>query len=273
MSDLIDKNWADGENPAEILRSIKEDATTTIVLNRPERKNALSLDLRRQLLTAIKAAMVDNACRLIVLTGAGGSFSAGADIRETKGGMSDDDRRERLGLLHEIVRAIVLGHKPVIAAVDGASYGAGFSLAAACDLIVATERAEFCAAFARIGLMPDAGLLWTLPRRVGDGAARHLVMTARPVRGPEAKAMGLVDELVNSPAELRNATLTLARACQASAPMAIEAIKSALAPQTGTLDEVLRLEADAQPRLSASADSAEGKAAFFQKRQPSFVGK
>ena len=217
--------------------------------------------------------MSDDACRAIILTGAGGCFSAGADIRETSGGMTDGDRRERLGLLHEITRALVHGRKPVIAAVDGAGYGAGFSLAAACDLIVATEQAEFCAVFGRIGLMPDAGLLWTLPRRIGDGAARNLVMTARPVRGPEAKAMGLVDDLVSSPADLGVAALKLARACLSVAPLAIEAIKVALAPPAGTLDAVLQLEAEWQPRLSASADSAEGKAAFFQKRAPAFVGK
>ena len=138
--------------------------------------------------------MGDDGCRAIVIAGAGACFSAGADLKEPIRDAAD--RRHRLNLLHQVVRLIVTGPKPVIAAVDGAAYGAGFSFAAACDLVVATRQAQFGAAFGRIGLMPDAGLLWSLPQRVGFGLARELVFTGRPVDGEEAKAVGIADVLV-----------------------------------------------------------------------------
>src|SRR5258708_3961546 len=147
----------------------RRGTTATLTLNRPEKRNALSLALRIQLLAALNASIEDSICRAVIITGAGQAFCAGADLAEMNGSMtpSMEERRKRLELLQRISHTIIHSPKPVIAAVNVAAFGAGLSFVAAGERIVGTEKAEFCAGLSPIGLLADRGVMLALPRRVG----------------------------------------------------------------------------------------------------------
>lgn len=236
----------------------------------PARRNAINLEMRRSLASALSEAEQADDCRVLVITGAGGSFSAGGDLASMTG-----ERAAALDRLHaigDVIRLIVHSAKPVVAAVDGYAYGAGLSLAAACDAVVAATDARFGCSFSGVGLTADAGLHWSLPARVGAGRARLMIMSGRPVDATTAQAWGLVDEVVDGPS--LDAALALARELALRAPLSLAATKAILAHEGGAgLDEVLAREASAQVGLLASADFAEGRAAFFAKRRPEFSGR
>ncbi len=147
-----------------------------VTLDNAKTKNALSPEMIRDLGDHIEALMADWNCRAIVLTGANGAFCSGGDVSRMQRDRQVLDTRVYIGGAHRIIRAIVNGAKPVIAAVDGAAIGAGMSLVAGCDYAIASQRSKFCAAFAKVGLAPDLGLYWTLPQRVGLGRAKKLIM-------------------------------------------------------------------------------------------------
>lgn len=242
-----------------------------LTLHAPERRNALSPDLRLRLRERLRVACHDGDVRVIVLTGAQGTFSAGGDIR-TMGERPDPVlARQRLEVLHDTVRLILAGPKPVIAAVEGHAFGAGFSLAAACDHVVAAEGASFCASFSRIGLVADCGLFWSLPQRVGAGCARDLLLSARVVDAAEAKTVGIVDRLVPKGGALK-AALEKAQSYLPLAPLALAATKSALARHPAALDDALAMEADLQASLRVSADHLRACEAFLAKRPVVFEG-
>ncbi|CAN5625686.1 hypothetical protein BH23PSE1_BH23PSE1_02040 [soil metagenome] len=160
----------------------RQGALAVVTLSEPAKRNALTIPLRQALLAALDELGADPECRAIVLTGAGGAFCSGGDLSA----MRPDDplgSRRRLAMVHDIVRRIAAGPKPVIAAVEGPAFGACLALAACADIVVADPAARFCASFARLGLMPDAGLLWSLPPRVGLGLARRLIFEAIVVTG------------------------------------------------------------------------------------------
>ena len=159
----------------------------------------------------------------------------------------------------------------MIAAVDGYAYGAGMSLAAACDVVVASPEAKFCCSFSGVGLTADAGLHWSLPARVGYGRARLLIMLGRPIDANDAHSCGLVDEIADGPS-LPDA-IELAEALARRAPLSLAATKAILAVDNASLDDVLAREADAQGRLLTTEDFAEGRMAFFEKRRSRFVGR
>ena len=252
-----------------------EDADTgvrTLTLDRPDALNALDRELKDVLLAALRGAARDRTVRTVVLTGAGRAFCAGQDLRERGGPAAPslaDELRERY---IPIVEALHRLEKPVVAAVNGVAAGAGFSLALACDLRVMAETASFISAFGRIGLVPDSGLSWFLPRLVGPARAAEIIFTTDPVDAVTAERIGLVDRVVPAEVCLAEAQALAARLAM-GAPIAIGLAKRSLAfSLEHDLAASLAFEADLQGIAGRSADHAEGVAAFGEKRPPKFVG-
>lgn len=258
-------------NTPPLIRSERRGATAILTLDLPARRNALSLDLRAELERALAAAMDDPACRVVVLTGAGGHFCSGGDISGMDG-VAATDAIGRLVGGHAIIRTLVEGPKPVIAAVEGHGAGAGLSLAAACDVVVAGRGAIFTCSFNRIGLVPDLGLAFTLPLRVGTGRARRMMLTAEPVDAETAERWGLAEAVVQDGTALE-AALALADRVALAAPLSNAYAKRLLGRMPTGLDDILKAEADAQAVLYTTADFAEGRAAFREKRKPLFEGR
>ncbi len=242
-----------------------------LTLNDPEKMNPLSDAMRTALLTRLEEAIADYDVRTIVLTGAGGNFTSGADIRQLGlGGPNDPLRsRRRLMPLHRTIELIAGGPKPVIGAIEGAVFGAGLSFATACDYLIISETARFGASFGKIGLTADCGLMWSLPQRIGRTMARDLMFTGRAVKADEAIAIGLADRKVEAGGALA-AALAKAAEYRGVAPLAIAAMKSAFVAGPAPLDDVLALERQQQPMMSMTEDHAEGIAAFREKREARF---
>ncbi len=250
----------------------QEGAVCVITLDAPERLNALSPHMRLLLRSALRDAHEDSSVRSIVITGAGTAFSSGGDVRQMTERPPPLVSRQRLDVLHDVVRLVLAGPKPVVAAVEGAAYGAGLSIAAACDYVVAGEGSRFSAAFGRLGLVADCGLFWTLPQRTGIGPARDILMTGRPFDSAEALRLGVVDTMVPTGSALKHALLK-AREYEGIAPLAITATKSALARRPASLDDALQIEADLQAFLRGTRDHQEASAAFLAKRPVVFEGR
>ena len=253
-----------------LIRVDRERAVAVVTLNDPDRRNALSPEMRAELLAALDPLMADGECRSVVLTGAGGTFCAGGDLRSMRSG-DPIYARHRMMVSHRLVRLLAAGPKPVVAAVEGFAFGAGLSLAALADTCVASREASFGAVFGRVGLMADLGLLWSLPQRIGAARARRLMLEAGTLDAAEAGRLGLADVLVE-PGGALEAALDVAHAFEDRAPLPIAATRSALAQLGGDLDRALALEADLQSALMASADHEEGRTAFLEKRRPTFRG-
>jgi len=242
-------------------------ATAILTLDYPERRNALAMPMRQRLVDALEAIEADRDLRAIVITGAGGTFSAGGDIS----GMNVTDLaagRERFRLTHQLVRLLIKGSKPVIAAIEGWCVGAGLSIAMCCDTVVAADDARFAAGFGKIGLVADLGLLHTLPARIGQGRARQVFLYGEQINAARAEAIGMIDRVVSPGAALR-AALEHAASFHAAAPLPIAMTKQYLA---AGLDAALEWERDTQSMLFLTADHAEGRAAFLGKRPPVFGG-
>jgi enoyl-CoA hydratase/carnithine racemase len=255
----------------DLLIESRSGPVTVLTLNDPARRNALSMELRQALRARLQVLIASPECRAIVLAGQGGAFCAGGDLSTMR---CDDPAgaRVRLGIIQDIIRIVAAGPCPVVAAVDGAAFGAGMALAAACDHVIVTERARFSASFARLGLMPDAGLLWSLPQRVGAARARAMMLSGREVGSAEALALGLADEACSS-GELPARALDSAAALARGAPLAQAQVKAAFARGITTLEEVFAIERDGQPLLFGSEDFAEGLEAFRARRPPDFTGR
>lgn len=248
---------------------------TTITLNRAEKLNAFAGSMREELIAALRAAEADAACRVVVITGAGRGFCAGGDVEYMAGLQKNGETaafRKLLGAGREIVTTIAAMPKPVIASVNGVAAGAGCNLALACDYRIASDAAKFSESFVKIGMHPDWGGTWFLPRLVGQSRALELLMTGRMVDAAEALAIGLVDRVVAG-AELAAETEKLAQAFASGPPLPIAGIKRALtASALNTLGAQVDLETEHQLRAFASTDAAEGMAAFFERRAPFFRG-
>ena len=245
-----------------------------ITIQRPEARNALTRPVLDGLRTALDAASRDGSARCVVLTGAGGHFCSGADLRQN---LVDDpnlgDHLEAyMDEFHGLVRAIVRCEKPTIAMMDGAAVGFGADIAFACDLRVASDQAYAQEKFVKIGLMPDGGGTFWLPRLVGTARAMQMILLAEKVEAAELKALGVVARVVE-PDALRSATMAVARLIEAGPPLAHAAIKRTLYASLGDVEDALRLERDEQLKLLRSADVMEGVAAFMQKREPIFQGR
>jgi enoyl-CoA hydratase/carnithine racemase len=250
-----------------MLTESREGAVAVLTLDYPERRNALAMPMRKRLVDALEAIEADRDLRGIVITGAGGTFSAGGDIS----GMNVADfaaGRERFRLTHHLVRLLIKGSKPVIAAVEGWCVGAGLSVAMCCDTVVAASDARFAAGFGKIGLIADLGLLHTLPARIGQGRARQVFLYGEQMDAGRAEAIGMVDQVV-PPGTALEAALSRAALFTTAAPLPVAMTKQYLA---AGLDAALEWERDTQSTLFLTADHAEGKAAFLGKRTPSFSG-
>jgi enoyl-CoA hydratase/carnithine racemase len=247
------------------------DGVAVITLDNPARRNAIDLGLREALYDAVAAAMEDDAVRVLILTGKDGVFSSGGDI-SSMAGVTGVGARQRLARIHRVVRLLISGEKPVIAAVEGYAIGAGLSLAAACDIVVTAHDAKWACSFNKIGLMPDAGAGWTLPLRIGLGRARLVMMTGDTFDGRQAAEMGLA-EIVCEPGQAMAQARALAEKLKSAGPLALGMTKAMLARMPQTLDEALKAEADAQAILFTSEDSQEGRTAFLEKRKPRFTGR
>jgi 2-(1,2-epoxy-1,2-dihydrophenyl)acetyl-CoA isomerase len=241
-----------------------------ITLNRPDSLNSLSGPLTKELFDAFGKIEADSEARAIILTGAGRGFSAGADLKSGTGSDPADWIRQYYNPL--IMKITGLG-KPVIAAVNGVAAGAGFSLALACDMRIASEKARFISAFIRIGLVPDSGLAYFLPRLVGTGRALEITSTGREVSAAEALQYGMVNRVV-APDALEAETVAFANQLAQGPTFAIGLTKKLINEGLEKpLPEVLEMEADAQHHAGKSYDFREGVAAFLEKRPSQFKGK
>jgi 2-(1,2-epoxy-1,2-dihydrophenyl)acetyl-CoA isomerase len=246
----------------------RDGAVAIFTFNEPAKRNALTHALRIGLADAVDRAEKNPEIRAVILTGGPQTFCSGGDLSSMESeGLSA--ARERFLLLHGIVRAIVKSSKPYLAAVEGWAAGAGFSVALCCDTIVAGSGARFIAAFPKVGLVGDAGLLHTLPARVGFGRARQILLQARPVDAETALGVGMIDEIAPEGKAIDKA-LQRAREFDGLAPLSTALTKEYLARG---IDDVLDWERSNQASLFMTADHAEGKAAFREKRLPRFLGR
>ncbi len=242
-----------------------------LTLNRPDRLNAMTGGMHDALTQALDAAEADAGCRAILLHGAGRGFCAGQDLTEVRPGVDLGDALERR--FNPLVRRLRAMPLPVVCAVHGVAAGAGANLALACDIVLAGHSAQFLQAFVRIGLVPDAGGTWTLPRLVGDARARGMAMLGEPVSGADAAAWGLVWRALPDD-ELLPETERMAAHLATQPTQALALMKQALnASAAHTLDQQLDLERDLQRRAGATPDFQEGVQAFLDKRAAVFTGR
>ena len=246
----------------------RDDDIVTLTLHNPERLNALTLAMRDRLIALFGDLNADPGVRAIVLTGHGANFSAGADL----GGFTESTvqqcrtRLKRGGVA--LMREMIAGPKPLIAAVEGHAFGAGMALSAACDYVVAARDAKFCCAFTRVGFIPDMGLMFSLPQRVGMAKAKQMIALAETLGAERCERLGLVDEL-SEPGHALAAAQATARRFADGPPLAFELMKSACARG---LEAMLQAEIDLQPYVWLSNDHREGKQAFAERRRPKFSG-
>jgi 2-(1,2-epoxy-1,2-dihydrophenyl)acetyl-CoA isomerase len=254
------------------LRVDVDGPVATITLDRPAALNALTVPVKVALRDALESIAADRSVRAVILTGAGRGFCAGQDLAERDqpdAAPLEIEVRERW---NPIIRALRSMGQPVIAAVNGVAAGAGASLAFASDLRIAAEEARFVLAFGRIGLVPDSGATWFLPRLVGPAKAAELALLDDPVDAAEALRLGLVSRVVPGDRLMPEARAIADRLAD-GAPLAQSLTKGALQRAlTIELDEALEGEAKLQGIAGASADHAEGLAAFREKRPPRFSG-
>jgi 2-(1,2-epoxy-1,2-dihydrophenyl)acetyl-CoA isomerase len=255
------------EEPTILVQA--EGEVTILTMNRPRLRNALNRQLRAELLAALKAA---TQARCVVLTGTGGAFSSGQDLADA-GPLDELDLERTLREEYEpLIAAIADCPAPVIAAVNGVAAGAGANLALACDLVIAAESATFLQAFTRIGLMPDAGGTFWLPRQVGQARAMGAMLLAEPIPAARAADWGMIWEAVPD-AEFETRWRARATTLAAGPTVALAAVKRALRASPGnTLDAQLALEARLQGDCGATQDFREGVAAFLEKRPARFRG-
>jgi 2-(1,2-epoxy-1,2-dihydrophenyl)acetyl-CoA isomerase len=250
------------------------DAVARITLNRPDKLNSFTAEMHGELRAALaKVTAAGSGIRCVLLTGAGRGFCAGQDLSQRRGDASLADLGQTLDTLYNpLIRSLRALEMPVICAVNGIAAGAGANLALAADIVLAARSASFLQAFAKIGLMPDSGGTYFLPRLIGDARARALAMLAERISAEQAAAWGMIWKVVDDDKLMDDAT-ALAKHLATQPTRALAAIKQAFnASQDNTLDQQLDLERDWQRALGKSNDYREGVAAFFEKRPPNFTG-
>lgn len=246
-----------------------------LTMHNPGRRNAFFPEMRRRIVAKLKEFALDPEVRAIVLTGADGQFSAGADLSRVAARERPRtvlETQENMKEVLELLRGIVEGAKPVLAAVEGDAFGAGCSIAVACDIVVATPGSRFGTSFSKLGLVPDLGLLYTLPLRIGLARARRMMMLSAVVSGEEAVAMGLADELAPE-GEALAAAVALAKGFESVGPISVSLIKGALGGGINSIDDVVTAELRLVPLAARTEDAQEAIAAFMAKRTPVFRGR
>ncbi|NIN52738.1 MAG: hypothetical protein GTN80_06190 [Nitrososphaeria archaeon] len=251
----------------------KVDGVSTITLNRPESLNAINFEMAQELLRATKECE-GKEVRAVVIRGSGRAFCAGGDVkamRETLPRQGEFLRRTA-GILHELILALRALKKPVIASISGPAAGAGFSLALACDLRIASEKTSFNTAYVRIGLSPDGSGTYFLPKYVGLGKACELFFLGNTIDAKEAERLGLVNKVVPED-DLESTTMELARRLAEGPTLAIGQTKLLIDLSfTEALGSQLDKELENLVRCSETQDFVEGISAFFEKRRPTFQG-
>ncbi len=242
-----------------------------ITLNRPEALNAISTEMRRDILDATRTASSDDAIRAVVITGAGRAFSAGADIKDVSGKYNVQDiLNTEYGAFLSVLQTC---SKPVIAAINGPAAGIGMTLALSCDLRVMADDAYMMCAFANIGLVPDGGLSWLMTRELGYARAYQLAIEAEKIESNRCLELGLVNRVTPSSETVENA-VAWAQSLTQRAPVALALTKSAFrAASEDGLRNAMAYEAMLQRSAIATEDCMEGVAAMMQKRSPNFKGK
>ncbi|SEQ58822.1 enoyl-CoA hydratase/isomerase family protein [Thalassovita taeanensis] len=249
----------------DYVRTERHGATLVITLSDPARRNPINAKVASGLQDAFAQQECDETIRAVVLTGDGGNFSSGGDISAMEA--TRGTKRLQFTNSKKTTGQIIGASVPVIAAVEGWAAGAGFSIAMLADTVIASRKARFVASFPKVGLVPDYGLLETLPQRVGLGRAKQILLYADPIDAETGYAIGMVDELTDPGAALE-AALAKADRLSSIAPRAIRGIKEYYACN---INRVLDFERMMQPELLLSDDAAEGRAAFREKRPPSFT--
>ena len=246
-----------------------------ITLNRPDRLNSFNEAMHAALMSALVDAETDGNCRALILTGSGRGFCAGQDLsdRVFSPGQVPDLSSTLERLYNPLVRKIRALQMPVICAVNGVAAGAGANIALACDIVLAARSAKFIQAFAKLGLVPDSGGTWFLPRLVGTARARALALLAEPVPAEQAEAWGMIWKAIDDTG-LMDEAHRLAAHFAVQPTVGLGLIKQALdASETNDLDRQLDLERDLQGQAGRTPDYLEGVTAFFEKRQPKFSGR
>jgi 2-(1,2-epoxy-1,2-dihydrophenyl)acetyl-CoA isomerase len=247
-----------------------------ITLNRPARLNAVTVDLHRALAAALDEAEADKSCRSILITGAGRGFCAGQDLSDVDPPQAD--KPADLGLLidryyNPLIRRLRALPMPVVCAVNGIAAGAGANIALACDIVIAARSASFLQAFAKIGLVPDSGGTFFLPRLVGHARARALCLLAEPIPAQTAADWGLIWKCVDDAALMSEAQMICER-FGAAPTHSLAMMKRAFdASAHNTLDAQLDLERDLQREIGRGSDYIEGVTAFLEKRKPVYKGR
>lgn len=251
----------------------RDGAVTILTMNRAGTRNALNRDLILALGSALKDAALDAEVRAVVLTGSGESFCSGADLRSAMSERAEMDLGERIDEFHALIKTIVHAPKPFVAAVDGAAVGFGADLALACDLRVFSSRGYIQEKFVKIGLMPDGGGTFWMPRLVGMGRALEFLMLGTKIEAQLALELGLTNRVV-TPDELPGSARGLAHELAKGPPLALREIKQAVREGfRGTVDDALAREKSGQLGLLSSSDMMEGVLAWAQRREPQFQGK
>ncbi len=248
------------------------DGVATLAFNQPQRRNALGMGMRTEFAHAIETILADDAVRAIVLTGRGGAFCAGGDISQMDPAAIPDAQAGRRRMRNTLVSIERLARcdKPVIAAVDGPAYGAGFGIALLADIVLATPAARFCMSFIRIGLVPDCGAMYTLPRVVGVQRAKELMLTARELDAASARDYGIVLEVVDA-AQILPRAQAMARALAGASATAVALTKTGV-NQSLSLDlaGMLEYEAAAQGIAFTSPGHRDAAQRFLSRQPPLF---
>jgi 2-(1,2-epoxy-1,2-dihydrophenyl)acetyl-CoA isomerase len=252
----------------------RREGWVALTLNRPDRLNAFNTDMHARLAEALDAAAADESCRAVLLTGAGRGFCAGQDLSDRMQSDGPVDLGATLEATYNpLIRRIRALRKPIVCAVNGVAAGAGANIAFACDIVVAARSAKFIQAFVKIGLVPDSGGTFFLPRLIGDARARALAMLGEPVGAEQAAAWGLIWKAIDDD-RLCTEAEALAAHLATQPTEGIALIKEAFnASAVNTLDAQLDLERDLQRRAGRTPDYAEGVRAFMEKRVPRFTGR